>query len=101
MVRTVIPTSEVLTVSNIINASFGPGKDFENLFSKMEENPNMLDDLMGMMNAFIEQEAEALGIKKSFIALLIVGKIAQLARDELPNELAEFLIAEMAGIERE
>jgi len=88
-------------VSNIIKASFGPGKDFENLFSKMEKNPNMLDDLMGLMNAFIELEAEKLGIQKSFIALLIVGKIAQLARDELPNELAEFLIAEMAGIERE
>lgn len=88
-------------MSNVVKASFGPGKDFENLFSKMEENPNMLDDLMGLMNAFIEQEAEVLGIQKSFIALLIVGKIAQLARDELPNELAEFLIAEMAGIKHE
>lgn len=88
-------------MNNVINASFGPGKDFQALFSKLEKNPNMLDDLMGMMNAFIEQEAEALEIKKSFIALLIVGKIAQLARDELPNDLAEFLIAEMAGIERE
>lgn len=88
-------------MSNVVKASFGPGKDFQNLFSKMEDNPNMLDDLMGMMNAFIEQEAEALGIQKSFVALLIVGKIAQLARDELPNDLAEFLIAEMAGIERE
>ena len=44
-------------MSNVINASFGPHKDFENLFSKMEDNPNMLDDLMGMIPA---AESEAL-----------------------------------------
>lgn len=80
-------------MSNVVEGKFGPAKDFDDFIEKMEANPLMLNDTLGMVNAFVEQEAEALGVRKVFIALMIVGKIAEFARDELPSELAEMLIA--------
>jgi hydrogenase/urease accessory protein HupE len=84
-------------MSNVVEAKFGPEKEFIDFFEKVSRHPMMLDELLSTINAFIEQEAEAYGMQKVFIALMIMGKIAGLARNELPSDLAEMLIATMVA----